>query len=75
MKITRFEFKVLAILQRILKSTCFNILMMIVGFLIGFGYMVFDTHYHAMANSDYEVIVKIERIINDGCNGLICLIL
>jgi hypothetical protein len=28
-----------------------------------------------MANSDYEVIVKIERIINDGCNGLICLIL
>lgn len=66
MKITRFEFKVLAILQRILKSTCFNILMMIIGFIIGFGYMVFDTHYHAVANSDYEVIVKIERIINDA---------
>ena len=32
MRVTRFEFKVLAILHRILKSTCFNILMMIIGF-------------------------------------------
>lgn len=65
MKITRFEFKVLAILQRILKSTCFNILMMIVGFLIGFGYMVFDTHYYAVANSNYEFVIKIEQIIKE----------
>jgi hypothetical protein len=65
MKITRFEFRVLAILQRILKSTCFNILMMIIGFIVGFGYMVFDTHYYAIANSNYEFVVKIEKIIKE----------
>lgn len=65
-KLTRFEIKFIAILHRILKSTCFNILMMIIGFLVGFGYMVFDTHYNAVANSNYEVIIKIENIIKDA---------
>lgn len=65
MKITRFEFRVLAILHRILKSTCFNILMMIIGFLVGFSYMVFDMHFYAVANSNYEFVVKIEHVIKE----------
>lgn len=65
MRVTRFEFRVLAILHRILKSTCFNILMMIIGFLVGFGYMVFDTHFYAVANSNYEFVIKIEHVIKE----------
>lgn len=64
-KPTRFQMQFLGILHRIIKSTLFNILLLIFGFGVGFVHAAFVMHHNAVANSNYEFIVKIEQDIHD----------
>lgn len=61
---TRFEMQFLGILHRIIKSAVFNISMIILGFLIGFGYSMLSIHYNIVSNPNYEIITKIEKAIS-----------
>ena len=56
---TRFEMQFLGI-----KSAVFNISMIILGFLIGFGYSMLSIHYNIVSNPNYEIITKIEKAIS-----------
>lgn len=62
---TRFQMQFLGILHRILRSGIFNILMLVVGFGIGFIHAALSIHYNALANSNYEFITKIEQEVKD----------
>lgn len=62
---TRFQMQFLGILHRILRSTFFNIFMLVLGFGIGFVHAALSIHYNALANSNYEFIAKIEQDIKD----------
>lgn len=64
-KPTRFQMRFLGILHRILRSTYFNILMLIIGFCVGFFHATMLMHYNAIANSNYEFIIKIEQAVED----------
>lgn len=62
---TRFQMRFLGILHRILRSTLFNIFMLVLGFGIGFIHTSLSIHYNALANSNYEFIAKIEQDVKD----------
>ena len=64
-KPTRFEMQFIGILHRILKSACFNICMIILGFVAGFGSVLSIVHFHAITNSNYECIARIEKVIDE----------
>lgn len=61
---TRFEMQFLGILHRIIKSTLFNISMIILGFSIGFGYSILSIFHNTISNPKYEIIAKIESAID-----------
>lgn len=64
-KPTRFEMQILGILVRIMRSATFNTVLLLSGFLIGIVATTLNVHYHAVTNSNYESIARLEQCVQD----------
>ena len=64
-KPTKFEMECLGIFHRIVKSVMFNIIMLILGFVLGFGSVICHIRYSTSISSKHKYIEKIETTLDD----------